>query len=73
MAALCVEVAHCPAVSDHKTVESPLLAQNLDQKLVAAAARLAFVSIVSAHHLLYISSLDELLECIKICLVKISP
>ena len=73
MAAFCMEVAHSPAVSHHEAVKSPLLAKDLDQKLVAAAARLAFVCIVCAHDFLYVSGLDELFECIQICLIEVSP
>ena len=73
MAAFCMEVAHSPAVSHHEAVKSPLLAKDLDQKLVAAAARFAFIRIICAHHLLHVSGLDQLLECIKICLIEVSP
>ena len=73
MATLSVEVTHRPAVCHHKAIESPLLAENLDQKLVASAAWLAFICIVCTHDLLHICGLDELLECIQICLIEISP
>ena len=67
------EVVHSPAVSHYKTVEAPLLSEDLDKKLVTSAARLAFICIVRAHNLLYISSFHETLECIEVCLVEITP
>ena len=67
------EVVHSPAVSHYKTVEAPLLSEDLDKKLVTSAARLAFICIVRAHNLLYISSFHKTLESIEICLVEITP
>ena len=67
------EVVHSPAVCHDKSVEAPLLAEDLDQKLVASAARLAFVCIIRAHDLLYISSFHETFECIEVCLVEVTP
>ena len=73
MAAFCVKITDSPAVCYNDAVESPLLSQDLDQKLVTSAARLAFVRIVCAHNLLDISSFHQTLECIEIGLVEVTP
>ena len=73
MAAFCMEIAHSPAVGHNKSVISPLVAKNLDKKLVAAAARLAFIGIICTHDLLYISGFHKSFESIEISLREVSP
>ena len=73
VAALSVEVAHCPAVSNNQTLESPLLAENLGEKLVITTAWLTLECLICTHHFLYVSCLHEAFESIEISLVKISP
>ena len=64
MTALGMEITHCPAVGHYKSVISPLVAKDLDKKLVTTAARLAFVGIVCTHDFLHISGLHQSFECI---------
>ena len=60
--ALCVEVVDCTAVGNHEALEAPLVAQDVLEQAVAGAARVAFVAVVCAHHLLYLRLGDEFLE-----------
>ena len=68
-----MEVPHSPAVSHHKTVKSPFIAQKLNQEFVVSAARLALDSIVCTHYFLDICRLHKSLKGIEICLTQISP
>ena len=49
--ALVVEVVHGPAVGHDNLVVTPLVAQDVDEELLAAAARLALKTVVGTHHL----------------------
>ncbi len=66
-----VKITDGVAVGNNKPVKSPFVAQNLYKKLVAAAARLAFITVVGAHDLLDIGRTHEFLKSVKIGLGQI--
>ena len=44
----------------------------MGKKTVAAAARVAFISVVCAHYLLHMCFLNEVLESWQICLIEVA-
>jgi hypothetical protein len=68
MLAFSVEIVDGVTVCEDDTVETPLAAEDVDEETVAGAAWNAFIAVVCAHYLAYISLLDEGLERRKVCL-----
>ena len=56
------EIADGSAVTHHQSSEAPLVAEDLAQQFVAAAAGLALEALIGAHHLLDAADLHEVLE-----------
>ena len=56
------EIADGSAVAHHQSPEAPLVAEDLAQQFVAAAAGLALEALIGAHHLLDAADLHEVLE-----------
>ena len=57
-----IEVADGAAVRHHQTAETPFVAEDVGQEPVAAAARVPFIALVGAHHLLHVAVLHNLAE-----------
>ena len=72
MAPLLPEVVDGPAVAHHQSLVAPLVAQNLLQQSVVAAAGLAVPSLVGTHHLGHVSLLHECLEGRQIGLPEVA-
>ena len=67
-----IEVSNGTAVCYDNAVETPLVAEYILEEPVAAAARLAFVPVVSAHHFLYVAVLYDGLESREISFPEIT-
>ena len=72
MLAACVEVVDGTAVRYNQGLESPLVAQDIGQKTVAAAAGLALITVVGAHNLLNVSLGYQSLECRQVGLPEVT-
>ena len=70
--ALGIEIVDSPAVRQHNALEAPLVTQNLLQQTVASAARLVFIPVVGAHHLLHTGLLDQSLESRQVGLAQVT-
>ena len=67
-----VEVVDGITVGQDDTIETPLLAQDVDEQTFAFATRFTFVAVVCTHHLAYITFLYKSLECRKIGLPEVA-
>ncbi len=72
MLAAGIEVVDGTAVRYYQSLESPLVAQDIGKQTVAAAAGLAFICVVCAHNLLYVSLGNKSLECGQIGLPEVT-
>ena len=66
------EVSDGTAVSYHQTLETPLVAQDVLQQTVAGAAGVTLVTVICAHNLLYVSVLNQALECGQVGLPQVT-
>ena len=67
-----IEVVYGTAVRYNQSLESPLVAQDISEQTVTAAAGLALISVVGAHHLLDIGLGHQSLECRQIGLPQVT-
>ena len=72
MLATGIEVVDGTAVRYNQSLESPLVAQDIGQQTVTAAAGLALIAVVCAHNLLNVSLGYQSLECRQVGLPQVT-
>ncbi len=67
-----VEIVDGAAVGDHIPFKAPLVAQDINQQLVATATGFPFIAVVGAHEGIGVAGSDQLLECRQVGVPYIS-